>query len=110
MNLKEYAEEKGISLTEAKEATGLTHWKKEVVENDNKPSTVETESKEVPVAEVKEKPVNQKKLAQIRMDAYKFRTYLGEASQEYLKHVSCYRDVLPDEYRKAQRDIKEFLV
>lgn len=30
MNLKEYAESKGISLAEAKTETGLTHWKQEV--------------------------------------------------------------------------------
>lgn len=32
MNLKEYAEQEGITLKEAKERTGLTHWKQEVVE------------------------------------------------------------------------------
>lgn len=31
MTLKEYAEKEGITLTEAKERTGLTHWKQEVV-------------------------------------------------------------------------------
>lgn len=30
MNLKEYAEQEGISLAEAKERTGLTHWKQDV--------------------------------------------------------------------------------
>ena len=33
MNLKEYAEEKGITIKEAKELTGLTHWKQIVPES-----------------------------------------------------------------------------
>jgi len=54
MNLKEYAEDKGISLAEAKELTGLTHWKQEVPEScDEIPEiqediVIETESKEAP--------------------------------------------------------------
>jgi hypothetical protein len=45
MNLKQFAEEKGISLSEAKEFTGLTHWKQEVPELRDE-AVVETESKE----------------------------------------------------------------
>lgn len=63
MNLKEYAEEKGISLAEAKDLTGLTHWKQEVVEVANiepkqeieQPTPViETESKEVPTVSIED--------------------------------------------------------
>ena len=32
MNLKTFAEEQGIELSEAKELTGLTHWNKQVPE------------------------------------------------------------------------------
>ena len=31
MNVKEYAEENGMTQTEVKEMFGLTHWKQEVV-------------------------------------------------------------------------------
>ena len=55
MNLKEYADEKGISLAEAKKQTGLTHWKQEVPEScDEIPEVaesdivIETESKQEP--------------------------------------------------------------
>jgi hypothetical protein len=43
MTLKEYAEDKGITLEEAKKETGLTHWKQEVV--------ADAPSVEAPVAE-----------------------------------------------------------
>lgn len=33
MNLKEYAADKGITLAEAKEKTGLTHWAQKVVQS-----------------------------------------------------------------------------
>lgn len=60
MNLKEKAEELGITLTEAKELTGLTHWNQTVPEScdeipeipeyviiqDEKLVTIETESKQ----------------------------------------------------------------
>ena len=49
MILKEWAESKGMSLAEAKEATGLTHWKQTVSELEERESVViETESKQEP--------------------------------------------------------------
>ena len=33
MNLKEYADKEGLTLADAKELTGLTHWKQEVAES-----------------------------------------------------------------------------
>ena len=38
MNLKEYAEENDLTMTEAKAKTGLTHWKQEVVAKAPEPS------------------------------------------------------------------------
>jgi hypothetical protein len=52
MKLKEYAEKSGITLKEAKEQTGLTHWNQtvpEIMEADVEilPEVIETESKEL---------------------------------------------------------------
>ena len=58
MNLKEWAEKNGHTLAEAKELTGLTHWKQEVPEScDEIPevaeTVIETKSKEETVTEPK---------------------------------------------------------
>ena len=52
MNLKEYAKENDITLDEAKEKTGLTHWKQEVVEADASPADTPDVTKEDIVEEV----------------------------------------------------------
>jgi len=54
MNVKEYAEEKGISIAEAKELTGLNHWNATIP--DAQPEPVAPVIQEVePVIETKSK-------------------------------------------------------
>jgi|SRR6056297_1837121 len=99
MNLKEYAEEKNISISDAKKETGLTHWKQEVAEDS---------SETKPVLKEPKAPSKNKVLA-LQQEATRLRTYLGECNEKYLKHVSCYRDLLPEEYHKAKENIKMYL-
>ena len=103
MNLKEYADKKNITISQAKKETGLTHWKQEVVED---------ASEEKPVAKKPKKETktqSEKKVLALQQEATKLRTYLGERNEKYLKHVSCYRDLLPAEYHRAKENIKIYL-
>ena len=100
MNLKEYAEANGMTIAEAKKATGLTHWKQEVVE---------TESKQEVKEPVIQKQKDDKRIREIRVKAEQLKRYLGERSIEYAKYVSCYRDYLPKEYADAKHIIDELL-
>jgi len=72
MILKEYAEKEGITLTEAKERTGLTHWKQEVVADApaEAPAVEETLEEEV-VAEVEEVVATAKDLLKESQDVMK---------------------------------------
>lgn len=49
------------------------------------------------------------KCADVLKHALTLKRYLGEQSVEYLKHVSCYRDFIPDEYKKAKHNIEIWL-
>lgn len=112
MNLKEKAEELGISLAEAKELTGLTHWKQEVVENDNQPDPIKTESKEAPALEVEKKPEQMRydnKVKRIQYEADKLKRVLGTGNRRYLKYVSLHRNSIPAEYEEAKEQIKRAL-
>jgi len=95
MNLKKYAETKGITLDEAKEETGLTHWNQKVVE-------------EAPAVAPAPKQ-DDRRIHALRSEAIRLRRYLGENSEKYLRHVSCYRDLIPDEYDRAKENIGLYL-
>ena len=120
MNLKEYAEEKGISLAEAKKQTGLTHWKQEVtisVTRSNPNETimipvVETESKEAPALKVEKTPEQMRydnKVKRIQYEAEKLKRVLGTGNRRYLKYVSLHRNSIPAEYEEAKEQIKRAL-
>ena len=105
MNLKEYAVENDMSLSEAKKLTGLTHWKQEVPESCDEISEIQ-EANEIPSITA---PKDEKKVREAQIKATQLRQYLGEKSIEYLEFVSAYRDVIPAEYNRAKEMIDIYL-
>ena len=61
MNLKTYAEEKGITLDEAKEQTGLTHWNQTVPESCDEIAEVPEEEEVVEKVEPTKQHISQPK-------------------------------------------------
>lgn len=121
MNLKEYAEEVGISLAEAKEATGLTHWNQPVpmMAEPVKPVEdvfIETESTEEDtltmeefVEEVLAPVIEAFDDADLLERARSLQTGVGFKTVAYLQFVLDNKDELIEEYQSVKALIKRFV-
>lgn len=98
MNLKEFAEKAGITLDEAKEVTGLTHWNQAVPEEivaelDGLQVEEEPVAEEEPGAE--EEPVKlSPEQIELKWRAGHFLKCFGEDSPEYTKALSQFEQSL----------------
>ena len=109
MNLKEYAEEKGISLSEAKELTGLTHWKQEVQEVVKIPSKQEIpEPAYVEPAYIKPVVIKTKSKATVEQ-ARALRGMIGDKTKEFLVFVNDNKDAMPEEFERVKHNIEKYL-
>ena len=109
MNTKEFAEARGITLDEAYEITGNTHWKQEV--EDVVEETAETvedviETVEDVVEDAVEFAEDNPELLAV---ALSLMTGIGHKTPAYLAFVLENKDELKGEYEKVKKYIERYI-
>ena len=108
MNLKEYAEKSGLTLSEAKEITGLTHWKQPVPDAPVAPSNQEVVREEI-VPETAHVTPEQDD-ADVLAEGVALQGLLGQKTRDYLRFVLDNKESLPVEYKRTQQWIEKWIV
>ena len=112
MNLKEYSEQEGITMIEAKIKTGLTHWKQDVPGTEGiEPSQNEAQvppavSVPVPPAVYDAAP---KRDGLTVSHARSVRGRLGDKDRDFLKLVREHQTDIPEEYERVKGLIARYL-
>ena len=103
MNLKEYAEQEGITLAEAKERTGLTHWKQEVPAGEPVADVVI----EVPVLEesAEQEPVIEEAVAEIAEPETETVNVAPEPEEKPEKGLSLPKGITPEQVWLSTRAV-----
>ena len=104
ITLKNFAEEKGLSLEQAKKLTGLTHWKQGVVD----PSVYDR----IPIID----PVSNKVIEpngtdnnELLKQAIALQECIGQKTPAYLAFVNNNKEKLPNEYELVKHNIKRYI-
>lgn len=102
MNTKEFAEARGITLDEAKEITGNTHWNQAVSD------VVEevVEAVEEVVEEALDFAEDNQELLEV---ALSLQTGIGTKTKAYLRFVLENREELTNEYNKVKHLIERYI-
>lgn len=106
MTLKEEAKALGIKGYHLMKDETLIERIAEAKQVDVQEQEEESVVEDVPIAK---QEVSNQKYAEVIGRANMYRNGLGEKSRRYLEYVSAYRDVIPEEYKRAYHLIQIYL-
>ena len=109
MNTKEFAEARGITLKEAKEITGNTHWNQEVADVVGDATEIIEDTVELVEDVVEEVATFIDDNPELLREAIALQTGIGYKTPAYLAFVLKHKDELKAEYEKVKGLIERYI-